>query len=293
MTRPSLATNVHPRLPRYGRLTHEQERLGVTVALQAEPWEGARFTVDVLHARLQATRQEDFLEAISFSRTAAQGGKPQTSVVQAEYDPNGNLLYGVFNGVDIRSESRFDELDTNVLAISAAVGPGGHRPAPLLLARRPLDLASSATRSRPRRRSMRPTSTATRSTSATAAASRPSPIRSTSTSTTGPLRHHRHAAGRHAGATSRRRKSASARRAPTTASPPSAATSPGIWCPTGSTLKAGGFYREYDFSTFEFRRVNQNDTILALPAGTPLARSRPCSPASAAASASAARRRAG
>ena len=61
---------------------------------------------------LQATRQEDFLEAISFSRTAAQGGKPQTSVVQAEYDANGNLLYGVFNGVDIRSESRFDELDT-------------------------------------------------------------------------------------------------------------------------------------------------------------------------------------
>ena len=47
----SLATNVHPRLPRYGRLTHEQERLGVTVALQARPWEGALFTVDLLHAR--------------------------------------------------------------------------------------------------------------------------------------------------------------------------------------------------------------------------------------------------
>ena len=40
--------------------------------------------------------------------------------------------------------------------------------------------------------------------------------------------------------------------------------------PDHVTLKAGGFYREYDFETFEFRRVNQNDTILALPAGTPL-----------------------
>ena len=40
--------------------------------------------------------------------------------------------------------------------------------------------------------------------------------------------------------------------------------------PERLTLKAGLFYREYDFSTFEFRRVNQNDTILALPAGTPL-----------------------
>ena len=107
-----LAGNSHPRLPRYGRLTHDQERLGITMALQARPWEGALFTADVLYARLQATRQEDFLEAISFSRTAAQGGKPQTSVVQAEYDANGGLLFGVFNGVDIRSESRFDELDT-------------------------------------------------------------------------------------------------------------------------------------------------------------------------------------
>ena len=41
--------------------------------------------------------------------------------------------------------------------------------------------------------------------------------------------------------------------------------------PDRLVLKAGGFYREYDFNTFEFRRVNQSDTILALPAGTTLA----------------------
>ena len=45
--------------------------------------------------------------------------------------------------------------------------------------------------------------------------------------------------------------------------------------PDRLTLKGGGFYREYDFETFEFRRVNQSDTILALPAGTPLSRSPP------------------
>ena len=37
----------------------------------------------------------------------------QTSVVNVEYDANGNLLFGTFNGVDIRSESRFDELQTD------------------------------------------------------------------------------------------------------------------------------------------------------------------------------------
>jgi TonB-dependent receptor len=104
--------NFHPRLPRYGRLTHDQDRLGVTSSLQFRPMEGTLATLDLLYAKLKATRQEDFLEAISFSRTAAQGGKPQTSVVDTAYASNGALLYGVYNGVDIRAESRFDKLST-------------------------------------------------------------------------------------------------------------------------------------------------------------------------------------
>ena len=106
------ANNFHPRLPRYGRLTHDQDRVGITTSLQWKPKEGTLFTADLLYAKLNATRQEDFLEAISFSRSAGQGGKPQTSVLQAQYAPNGALLYGVYNGVDIRAESRFDELHT-------------------------------------------------------------------------------------------------------------------------------------------------------------------------------------
>jgi iron complex outermembrane receptor protein len=104
--------NFHPRLPRYGVLTHEQDRTGVTFAFQARPMAGTLLSFDLLYSHLKGTRQEDFLEAISFSRTAAQGGKPQTSVLSTGYDSNGALLYGTYNGVDIRSEQRFDELDT-------------------------------------------------------------------------------------------------------------------------------------------------------------------------------------
>ncbi len=111
-TASSDAANFHPRLPRYGRLTHDQDRIGITTSLQWKPQEGTLVTADLLYAKLNATRQEDFLEAISFSRTAGQGGKPQTSVLQAQYAPNGALLYGAYNGVDIRAESRFDELHT-------------------------------------------------------------------------------------------------------------------------------------------------------------------------------------
>jgi iron complex outermembrane recepter protein len=108
----SKAENFHPRLPRYGRLTHDQERLGLTSSVQFKPDDGTLLTLDMLYSKLDATRQEDFLEAISFSRTLSQGGKPQTSVVAAEYDASGRLLYGVYNGVDIRSESRYDKLST-------------------------------------------------------------------------------------------------------------------------------------------------------------------------------------
>jgi iron complex outermembrane recepter protein len=108
----SSANNFHPRLPRYGRLTHDQDRVGITGSVQFRPAEGSLLTFDMLYSKLSATRQEDFLQALSFSRSAAQGGKPQTSVVEAQYAPNGALQYGVFNGVDIRAESRFDKLST-------------------------------------------------------------------------------------------------------------------------------------------------------------------------------------
>jgi TonB-dependent receptor len=108
----SSANNFTPRLPRYGRLTHDQDRLGLTGSVQFKPLADTLLTLDLMYSKLKATRQEDFLEAISFSRSASQGGKPQTSVVNTAYAPNGALLYGTYNGVDIRAESRYDELST-------------------------------------------------------------------------------------------------------------------------------------------------------------------------------------
>jgi TonB-dependent receptor len=108
----SSAANFHPRLPRYGRLTHEQDRIGLTGSVQWRPADTTLVSLDIMYSKLKATRQEDFLQAISFSRNAGQGGKPQTSVVETSYADNGALLYGRYNGVDIRAESRFDELST-------------------------------------------------------------------------------------------------------------------------------------------------------------------------------------
>jgi len=102
----------NPRIPRYGRLTHDQDRLGLTGALQWQPNDANLINLDLLYSDFNAKRDENFLEAFSFSRTAAQGGKPQTLVRQGEIDGNGTLVYGLFDDVDIRSESRHDELET-------------------------------------------------------------------------------------------------------------------------------------------------------------------------------------
>ena len=106
-----------PRLPRYGRLTHEQERLGITGALQWRPAESTLLSLDVLYSSLDATRQEDFLEALSFSRNAAAGGQTQVIVRDAAVE-NNMLVYGLFDNVDVRSESRYDQLSTEYLQIS-------------------------------------------------------------------------------------------------------------------------------------------------------------------------------
>jgi TonB-dependent receptor len=106
-----------PRLPRYGRLTHHQERLGLTGAFQFRPSDATTVSLDVLYSKLDATRQEDFLESLSFSRNAAAGGQTQIHVLDAEVQ-NNMLVYGRFNNVDVRSEQRYDELSTEFTQIS-------------------------------------------------------------------------------------------------------------------------------------------------------------------------------
>ncbi len=119
------ASVFHPRIPRYGVLEHEQERLGVTASLQFDPTERTSLGLDLMYADLDATRTENFLNGLSFSRgacaagnagaacrAAGAGGKPDTVVLESVVDGRGNLVYGRFNNVDVRSEARYDELET-------------------------------------------------------------------------------------------------------------------------------------------------------------------------------------
>lgn len=99
-----------PRIPRYDKYEHEQSRLGVTAALQFAPTDATAINLDLLYAKFDAERDEIFLQAPVFS-TGGAAGIGGVTVVDAAIEGN-SLVYGVFNGVDIRSEARHDELTT-------------------------------------------------------------------------------------------------------------------------------------------------------------------------------------
>ena len=109
---PTAATAFFPRIPRYGVLTSDQDRLGITGALQFAPSERTTISLDLLYSRFAGTRREEFLEAISFSRNTADGIR-QTDIVSIEVDPTTrNLVRGTFDDVDVRIENRLDDLET-------------------------------------------------------------------------------------------------------------------------------------------------------------------------------------
>lgn len=111
----------HPRFPRYVQMEHEQKRLGVTGTLQWKPTDATEISLDALYSKIDAERDEHYIEAISFSRGTSSNprlvGKPNMIVKNGVIENNA-LVYGEFDNVDIRSENRHDEWSTEFKQIA-------------------------------------------------------------------------------------------------------------------------------------------------------------------------------
>jgi iron complex outermembrane receptor protein len=112
-----------PRIPRYRRSQTDYERTGITSSFQWRPAPGTDINLDLMYGKFSNTRYDNYIGAISFGRSmAAANGKPQTSILEAQFDQNGSWTYGRFNGVDIRTEGLMDVYETkfrqNVLSAS-------------------------------------------------------------------------------------------------------------------------------------------------------------------------------
>ncbi|HYD73746.1 MAG TPA: TonB-dependent receptor, partial [Candidatus Binatia bacterium] len=119
LTLAELNAAFRPRLPRYDVYQHEQERIGITGALQWAPTNATEITLSALYANFEGARTESFLQAPVFSATGG-AGVGGVTVQDAEIDGN-SIVYGVFDGVDIRSELRFDELRTEFTQLTLDV----------------------------------------------------------------------------------------------------------------------------------------------------------------------------
>lgn len=111
-----------PRFPRYTLMEHDQKRLGVTGALQFKPGDNTTFNLDALYSKIDAKRDEFYIEANGLSKSSADG-KRQIVVNNGEIR-NGALLYAEMDNVDIRAENRHDEWTTEFNQISL---DGEHR----------------------------------------------------------------------------------------------------------------------------------------------------------------------
>jgi len=97
-----------PRIPRYLNSTQDEERIGGTLTLQWAPDDRTNIWVDALYSRLDVTRRDNYIAGLSFGRSVTNNGQPMTSVRDIQFDSLGSLQYGLFDGVDVRSEGLVD-----------------------------------------------------------------------------------------------------------------------------------------------------------------------------------------
>jgi len=97
-----------PRLPRYVNSNQQQERIAGTISLQWKPDDRTDVSIDGLYSRFDVTRRDSYIAGLSFGRNVNNNGQPMVSVRDVAFDANGSLTYGLFDGVDVRSESLRD-----------------------------------------------------------------------------------------------------------------------------------------------------------------------------------------
>ncbi|MEE4454216.1 TonB-dependent receptor [Novosphingobium resinovorum] len=98
-----------PRIPRYMNSEQQQERIGGTLSLQYKPDDDTDISLDLLYSRFNVTRDDNYIEAISFARSASNQGQPMMSIRDVDLDPNGSVQYALLDGVDVRSEGLHSE----------------------------------------------------------------------------------------------------------------------------------------------------------------------------------------
>lgn len=88
----------HPRIPRYGEVAHDRERLGITGSVQFAPSNATKFSIDALYSKYDASREEQWGEVLLRSNERS------INLVSPVYDANNNLISATLNDAWVRTE---------------------------------------------------------------------------------------------------------------------------------------------------------------------------------------------
>ncbi len=111
----AVATAFHPRIPRYGEISHDRERLGLTASAQWSPTDATKVSIDGLYSRFNADRSEKYAEVLF------RGNERRIDVVDFQIDPATNdIVKGTFNDAWVRTENYFRESQTEFYQLGAS-----------------------------------------------------------------------------------------------------------------------------------------------------------------------------
>ena len=110
-----VAEAFHPRIPRYGLVSHDRSRLGATASIQFEPSENTSISIDGLYSKFKEKRDEYWGEVLL--RSEERG----IDVSNYTIDANNNLVAADLDNVYIRTERYSRESETEFYQLSGRI----------------------------------------------------------------------------------------------------------------------------------------------------------------------------
>ncbi|RYE04344.1 MAG: TonB-dependent receptor [Sphingomonadales bacterium] len=105
----------HPRIPRYGEVRHDRERLGLTGSVQWAPTDATKVSIDGLFSRFKETREEKWGEVLLRSNERS------IDLVNFTVDSKTNtMLTGTLNDAWVRTEHYLRKSDTTFYQVGGS-----------------------------------------------------------------------------------------------------------------------------------------------------------------------------
>ncbi|PXA96700.1 TonB-dependent receptor [Nostoc sp. 3335mG] len=108
------ALSFHPRIPRYGEVRHDRERLGLTGSVQWAPTDATKVSIDALYSRFSEIREEKWGEVLLRSNERS------VNVINPVYDANNNMVSATLNDAWVRTEHYWRESHTEFYQIGGS-----------------------------------------------------------------------------------------------------------------------------------------------------------------------------